>query len=862
MSVLISKPMLQPSFNPGDKLGHYLLLEKIGGGGQGVVWRALDEVFQREVALKILPPNLLGDDAARKRFRQEALAVGKLNHPNVATAYDFDNVDGVDFLVTEFVTGIGLNDKLEQGPMAEEGVVALGIQLASGLEAAHREGIIHRDLKPGNLRITQDGRLKILDFGLAVIVDPGTDVASAETVTLNMTLTGTLPYMAPEQFGGISDQRTDLWAAGVVLYETATGKLPFPETQLQPLKDAILNKEPVPPSAINPAISPGLERVILRALQKDPNKRYHTARALHDDLERVSHGLDVTRDPLLQQKRVRVAAALVLAGVLGFATHHFWPKQQASYNRRSVRLLAVLPLDTGSQDAAENALGRGVAEAVSARISQGSNGRTFQLIPPNELHAQGIKTVEAARREFNVDLVLAVGLQHAGDKLRITCSLIDPRTHQQVDARTVTGDMTDLFGMEDNAVAEVFGMLPENVRSQQPTPSDVHAAEPAAYEYYVRGRGYLLDYQRPENIDAAIQQFEQALKASPNYAPAYAGLGEAYWHGYRADRGTAWLDRAKVNCEKALIADPKVADGHTCLGNLYNDTGKYENAVAEFQRAFSSDPRSVDALNGLAEAYDRMGNPAAAEATYKQAINLQPQYWAVYNWLGTFYYGQARYEDATAMFRKVTEMMPDNHRGYDNLGAMYLLEGKYDDANKALNRAIDLRPTMTAYSNLGESYYFSHRFPEAAAMCEKARALDDKDYLNWGNLADAMYWTPGRRPESFAAYQKAIELARALLQVNPKDATALAYVADYSAMTGDKRSALNSLQKALQLSPHDPDIMYRAALVHNQLGNQAQTLDWLKKAVNARFSRTMVRDTPDFNHLQADPTFKAIISGT
>src|SRR5215469_13683308 len=642
--------MSTPSISAGQVLGHYRLIEKIGGGGQGEVYRAHDERFDRDVALKILPFKLLPDEAARRRFRKEAQAVGKLTHPNIATAYYFGEENGVDFLVTEYVAGSGLDETLEQGAMPEEVVVKLGIQLASGLEGAHREGIVHRDLKPGNLRITQDGHLKILDFGLAELIDPTKDVATVQTVTVNMTLTGTLPYMAPEQFGGVCDHRPDLWAAGAVLYEMATGQLPFPETQLHKLKDAILNKEPARPSMVNTKISPGLETVILRALQKDPNRRYQTAGEFRNDLIRVARGKNVKRDWQLHSTGLRAAAAFVLAGILGFVTYYLWPPRHTT--EPTFRVLAVLPIESGSEDPAEIALGRGVAETVSARIAQGTNGRTFQLIPRNELTAQGVNTAEQARREFNVDLVLAVELQHVGDKMRITCSLIDPRSHHQVDARTVTGAAADLFTVEDNAVTEVFGMLPKDIRTEQPAPSEVLAAVPAAYEYYVRGRGYLQEYQKSENIDSAIKEFEHALKVSPNDAPAYAGLGEAYWHGYKTDRGEEWLDKAKINCEKALSANPKLAEGHTCLGNVYNDRGKYQEAAAEFQRALNIEQDNTDALSGLGEAFDRMGNPASAEATYKKAVAVRPQYWAVYNWMGAFYYGQARYAEAAAMFRK------------------------------------------------------------------------------------------------------------------------------------------------------------------------------------------------------------------
>ncbi len=427
--------MSTPSISVGQLLGHYRLIERIGGGGQGEVFRAHDERFDKDVALKILPLKVLADEEARKRFRQEALAVGRLSHPNVATAFYFGEENGIDFLVTEYVAGAGLDEKLALGPMPEQDVVKLGIQLASGLEAAHHEGIIHRDLKPGNLRITQNGSLKILDFGLAELVDSTLDVASAETVTINMTLTGTLPYMAPEQFGGVSDQRTDLWSAGAVLYEMATGQLPFREMQLQQLRMAILHNHPGRPSAINPKISPDLERVILRCLQKDPGKRYQTATDLREDLARVAQGQKVSTGDRLRGRGFAVALlAIALAGS-GVAVYHFWPQiktllgQPSTESAGQFRVLAVLPIEGDDQNPSENALVRGVAETVSARIAQGVNGHTIQLIPPNELSAQGIKTAEAARKAFGVDRVLSVALQRSGDnkQMRIICSLIDPK---------------------------------------------------------------------------------------------------------------------------------------------------------------------------------------------------------------------------------------------------------------------------------------------------------------------------------------------------------------------------------------------------------------------------------------------------
>jgi serine/threonine protein kinase len=277
----------------GKTLGHYRVLATIGAGGMGVVYRARDERLDRDVALKVLPPGTLADEAARKRFRREALALSRLNHPSIATVHDFDSEDGVDFLVMELIPGVTLDQKPGPIPPPAAEVLRLGTQLAQGLAAAHEQGVVHRDLKPGNLRITPDGRLKILDFGLAMLERPQADsaAATATAVTQHGAVPGTLPYMAPEQLRGEGvDARTDIHAAGAVLYELATGRRPFPQAPGPVLAAAILNQVPTPPRAVNPELPPALEGLILKALDKDPSRRQQSARELLAELEGAAAG--------------------------------------------------------------------------------------------------------------------------------------------------------------------------------------------------------------------------------------------------------------------------------------------------------------------------------------------------------------------------------------------------------------------------------------------------------------------------------------------------------------------------------------------------------------------------------------------
>jgi serine/threonine-protein kinase len=853
----------------GQVLGHYRLIEQIGAGGMGVVFRAHDEQLQRDVAVKILPAGLFADDATRKQFRKEALAVGKLNHPNIAMAFDFGEESGIDYLVTEYIPGLNLDEMLAHQPLPQETVLELGTQLASGLEAAHRENVIHRDLKPGNLRVNPDGQLKILDFGLAKLIEPVDEVAETASLNTSLSLSGTVPYMAPELLRAeAADARCDIWAAGAVLYEMATGKRAFPDRQPSLLIDAILHYDPVRPCLLNPEVSAALEAVILKALDRDPDLRYQSARELRADLTRILTGDELSTETLRRttvlgvERKARNRRAALILGVLlvgvvaGYGIKRWWPTSPSTQQR----IMAVLPFDTVGQDPATSALGLGLTETLTAKLVQASDTDAIQVVSPRDLRDQGVKTAEDARREFGTDFVLESSLQRSGQTIRINCFLVDSKTHRQIAARSITVAANDVFGLQDRVVSETLDMLPAQIKPEQRRKLNVRQdTQPAAYEAYIQGRGYLQEYEKPENVDSAIAAFNQALKIDPGYALAYAGLGKAYLTGFQQfDKGKQWVANASANCERALSLNPDLLEGHICLGDVFNGTGKYDNAVKEFQGALRSEPSSENALRGLADAYTYLGNFAAAESSYKKAIVLRPNYWGVYSWLGIFYHNQARYPEAAEMFLKTTQLAPDNYNGYLLLGGTYGLQGRYSDAINALKRSIELRPSPDAYNNLGYVYTLMHRFPEAIAALEQALKIDESDWMNWGNLADALYWSPDRHPQASAKYRQAVTIGTLRLQINPRDADTLAYLANYSAMLDDRQAAFGYLQKALDLAPSKGEVLFRAAIVYNHFGQTDQSLAYLQKAVNVGYSRTIIRDTPDFQTLQQNPQFRAL----
>ncbi len=853
----------------GQVLGHYRLVEQIGAGGMGVVFRAHDEQLQRDVALKILPTGLFADDATRKQFRKEALAVGKLNHPHIAMAFDFGEENGVDYLVTEYIPGLNLDEMLGQQPLPQKTVLELGLQLASGLEAAHRENVVHRDLKPGNLRVNPDGQLKILDFGLAKLVEP---IEVAETANLNtsLSLSGTVPYMAPELLRAEeADARSDIWAAGAVLYEMATGRRAFPDRQPSLLIDAILHYDPVRPSLLNPEVSAALEAVIMKALDREPDLRYQSAQELKLDLERIVAGDEVSTKTLrrtsvlaVERKARNRKVALILAGVLlagaavGYGVKRWWPTSASTQQR----IMAVLPFDTVGQDPATSALGLGLAETLTAKLVQASDSDAIQVVSLRDLRDQGVKTAEDARREFGTDLVLESNLQRSGQTIRINCYLVDSKTHRQIAARSITVGANDVFGMQDQVVSETLDMLPVRIKPEERRKLNVaQDTQPAAYEAYIRGRGYMQEIDRPENVDKAIAEFTKAVNIDPKYALGYAALGNSYWVGFQQYvKPNGWAADASRNCQKALSLNPELVAGHVCLGRLLIGSGRYDRAVEEFQRALGAEPSSEDALRGLAEAYGQLGDFASAESTYKKAVALRPNYWAVYSWLGAFYSGQNRYSDAAAAFLKATQLAPGNYLGYSNLAGAYILGGRYQDAIDASQHSIAIRPSLDAYGNLGYAYTLMHRYSQGINALQQALKLDDQDWLNWGNLADALYWSTDRRGEAEAKYRKAILIAVSKLEVNPDDALTLAYLADYSAMIGERQSAFQYLEKALKVAPLNGEVLFRAAIVYQHFNETGQALSYLKRAVDAGYSRTVIRDTPDFGDVQQDPQFRSL----
>jgi serine/threonine protein kinase/tetratricopeptide (TPR) repeat protein len=851
----------------GRTLGHYLVVEQVGSGGMGVVYRAHDTRLDRDVALKVIRSGALNDSAARERFRKEALLLSKLCHPNIAQIYDFDAQDGVDFLIMEYVKGKMLANTITDGPIPEETAIGIGIQIASALESASEVGVVHRDLKPNNTMITVKGIVKVLDFGLAKLFR-SEDENVTESFDSTRGVAGTLPYMAPEQLrGDAADFRGDIYSLGAILYEAGTGQRPFNSRSPAGLISDILNKSPVPLRQHNSNLTMGFENIVLRCLAKEPRQRYQNAAEVRVALESVrgSGGMiDLgTRTARFRSPKVfTIAALLILTMLVGIVAIWRTSQRLPKVNTALANQLAVLPLNSKDGDSETLAFDNGLVETLTSRLTQLGKNHPLQVVPASEIRARGVTNLEEAREQFGATMGLRLNVERAGQQVRVNYALVDTKLHRQLGGDTITAPASDPFSLEDRVADSIVKSLEIELQPQEKkTLTSYGTTQPTAYDYYLQGRGYLQEPQKRENIDSAITVFGHALEKDPRYALAIAGLGEAFWQRYELDRENRWASQAKASCEKAIAMDANQAESHACLGMVYQGTGKYDDAVSEYRRAVELEPTSDDAIRGLASAYASLGRTDEAEKTLQVAIGVRPQYWKNYNSLGALYVSEGRYDEAARMFTQVIALAPDSFRGYSNLGATYIRLGRYQEAIKSLQDSIKIRPTEDALSNLGTAFYSLRQFDNAGKNYSEATKLNDQIYVVWGNLADSYYYS-GKRADATLAYRKAVSLAEQRLEVNPRDASVLSDIAGYYAMLGRRQEAFDYLNQALQLSERkDPNVLFEAAMIHNQFGETSIALRWLEKARTAGFSPATISEAPALDNLHENAKFQAILEG-
>jgi len=837
------------------------------------------------VAVKVLPPEAAEQPERRQRFEREARAVARLNHPHICALYDVGQQDGVEFLVMEYLEGETLSARLACGPLPLEQALKHATALAQALARAHREGITHRDIKPSNVMLT-DGGVKLLDFGLAKLRDPASgsgpgtsgmapgatilhspldDQSTGVAISPEGTLVGTIAYMSPEQLEGRAvDARTDIYALGLIVYEMITGQRAFASGSQAGLIAAILKEDPPPMTTLQPKTPAAVERIIITALAKDPAKRWQDAGDLARELSWVITDSDTTtgngRPPIPNPVWRPWTAAAVIVAAIG-TTGVVWRIRDADSAVRnppsSVRNLVVLPCRANG-DAATQAYCDGLTDTLSAKLTPLAVARGLQLTSTVEVRGRGVHDAAQARREFGATLILEGSILRAGDQLRINYVLVDATTLEQIDAYSTTAAAGDPFGIQDRVSSWATGVLAMRLNSgERQTLSASGTRVPGALDLYLEGRGYVLDFQKAGNIDAAIDRFTRAIELDSRFALPHAGLGGALWLKYEASHDTAIVTQARAACTQALALDPAAAAAHVCLGTIALGTGAFADAAREFQAALDREATSDEAYLGLARAQARGGAAQTAEATYQRAIALRPEYWATHVWLGTFYREQGRYAEAARAYEAALPLTPDNARVYYVLGGLYFTVGRYDDAIAACRKSVALQPSVPAYGNWGATLARLRRFTEAVDVYERARSLGPEDYRLVGNLARAYYWS-NRRTEARAMYEHAARLALQTLGVNPQDLDARISLADFYAKLGDRTRALEQLQR-LPGDITDPHLLVFGAVVHMDIADRASALGSLERAAGRGMAANELRDWIELDPLKEEPRFAALI---
>ena len=846
-------------------VSHYRILQRIGGGGMGIVYRAMDVRLNRLVALKFLAPELTRDENAKRRFLHEAQASSALDHPNICPVYEIDETpEGQLFIAMPLLDGESVRERVSRGPLPVQEAFEIAFNVAQGLAHAHHAGIIHRDIKPGNVVVTGEGYVKIVDFGLAKLL-------GRSRLTASDARPGTIAYMSPEQAGADEvDHRADVWSVGVMLYEMLAGRLPFRGQIDQAMVYSILNEDPTPLAEARKDVPRECVAIVERCLQKDPDERYQSVEALGADIvaaarklgweSAVGTGAISSVVPVSHPRRARVpvravAAALAVV-VAAVAVYQLLLHREPAIFTTHLRI-AVLPLerlgDSPSQDFVD-----GLSAEVARDCDAVARGlRSAWVLPYRRVLADPPPHPDAAADAFGVNRVVTGDVQPFGGRHRLRLALLDARTSAELARERVTFEETSsgLAGALATAVTHLLGAPADAAPADTTWPGSTYAS-------YLEGMGLL----------ARSRTAAGAERGGARLADAQRGDGDAVTLEARARASHAAaaggavpeaLSAALALAEAAVAADSTYAPAHATHAAILAARGETEAAVAAYRAAVRVDRRYVEAWEGLAQFLLRLDRFDESEVCHRQVVALRPDYSEGHRSLGRFYKDVGELEAAKAQYDTALALAPKDWRALSNMGVLYYGRDEWRLAREYMERSFIVKPTCYTCANVGALLYYEGRFQDSAKYNEYAlEYCDSNDYWYWGNWAGSLYWTEGRQAEARAKYARAIALAEQTRAARPNDLVAVARLADYYAMSGNEAQAQAMIEHLGERGSEDAEVLYRLACAYEKLGDRARALHYTWNAVQRGYPRLGIEREPLFRGLVRDDRFRRMFDET
>jgi serine/threonine-protein kinase len=792
----------------GQTISHYKILEKLGEGGMGVVYKAEDTKLRRTVALKFLPPELMRDSEAKERFLHEAQAAAALEHQHICNIYEIDEAEDQIFIVMTCFDGQTLKEKIESGPLKIDEALKITIQAAEGLQAAHEKGIIHRDIKSANIMINEKDQVKIMDFGLAKL--KGQTKITKEGSTL-----GTAAYMSPEQAQGVDvDHKTDIWSLGVVLYEMITGQLPFKGEYEQAVLYSIINEEPEPLTALRTGVPMELERIVNKTLAKDTLERYQHADDLVVDLRKLKEeskpGIKTTKKDIgrsyvrsvLQTRRFILPLSFLLAVLVVIGGYFIFKGKKAEKapsqtTFKAVKIsvpkwensVAVLPFRDFSPGKDQEYFCDGMTDAIIGRLSRVKKLKIISLTSVLQYKNQ-VRNIKKIGQELEVDTILEGTIQKEGNKIRINAQLINVADDSHIWHNTYNRELESVFAIQDDISQSIvkaleIELLGEKKGESKDVRGSYYTRSTAAYDFYIQGR-FFWQKRTKESLKKAIESFNKSLEKNPVYAPAYAGLADTYfimaWSRYLPrEEG---YDKAEQAALKALKIDDQLAEAHTSLAAIK-----------------------------LEHHWDFAG----AKKSFQRAIELNPGYATAHHWYARYFWYTAGFNNAISEAKQALELDPLSPSINSNLGWTYFYARKYDKAIEVTQRTIGMYPDFSQFHLVLVWAYF-----------EKSKYEDALNEIK----------------KEYGPSSPGIEFWKSLIQARMGNSKKL-------------KEYIYELKKKGELNEVSPSLV---AMLYAELSSTDQVFTWLEKAIEQRDKLVLhLKSWPSFDKFRTDPRYKTLL---